>query len=62
MSKFVGKGTIVRNASINGVDNKVLSFTVATKVNYDGHVKKDRNAFVPWRPLQPRRRKGGRID
>jgi len=47
MNKFVGKGRIVRNAVVNGVKNKALSFTVATKVGYDEEIKKDRYAFVP---------------
>jgi len=47
MNKFVGKGKLVRNAVVNGVDNKALSFTAATKVDYDKELKKDRFAFVP---------------
>ena len=35
MNKFLGKGRIVRNAAVNGVKNKALSFTVATKSGYE---------------------------
>jgi hypothetical protein len=47
MNRFQGKGRIVRDAVVNGVDNKAVSFTVATSVGYDKELKKDRYAFVP---------------
>jgi len=47
MSRFQGKGRIVRDAVVNGVDNKALSFTVATSVGSDKDLKKDRYTFVP---------------
>lgn len=53
MNKFIGVGSLPRNAVLNGNEKKVLRFTLATRYGQDKKTKKDRCAYVPCVIFRP---------
>ena len=45
MNMFIGSGNLVRNAIVNGTDNKAVKFTIAAKNRDNG--KNSRVEFIP---------------
>jgi len=53
MNKFIGVGSLPRNAVLNGTEKKVLRFTLATRCGQNKKTKKDIWAFVPCVIFRP---------
>ena len=53
MNRFIGVGSLPRNAVLNGNEKKVLRFTLATRYGQDKKTKKDRCAYVPCVIFRP---------
>lgn len=53
MNKFIGAGSLPRNAVLNGNENKVLRFTLATQDGRNKRTGKSRLAFVPCVIFRP---------
>ena len=47
MNIFVGSGRLVRNAVVNGTENKAMKFTIAAGSGYNSRAKKAKVEFVP---------------
>jgi len=53
MNKFVGSGTLPRNAVIIGSEKKVLRFTLATHLGHNKKTEKELWAYVPCVVFNP---------
>ena len=53
MNKFIGVGTLPRNAVLNGNEKKVLRFTLATHYGTDKKTQRDFWAYVPCVIFRP---------
>ena len=53
MNKFVGSGTLPRNAVIIGSEKKVLRFTLATHLGHNKKTDKELWAYVPCVVFNP---------
>lgn len=53
MNKFIGAGSLPRNAVLNGNEKKVLRFTLTTQYGRNKKTGKSRLAFVPCVIFRP---------
>jgi len=53
MNRFIGVGSLPRNAVLNGNEKKVLRFTLATRYGTNKKTRKDFWAYVPCVIFRP---------
>ena len=56
MNTFTGSGRLLKNANLNGNENKALNFTIAAKYGYNKDEEKDRVEFIPCVLFKPSER------